>query len=94
MTHSTVSHWDVQEWTDEMEALARDKYVPMLMSVGAQRVQMVRTGERSFAVITEYADQASADGAQQKINAIREQAKQDIPMKLLSSTTGVVFAHS
>jgi hypothetical protein len=76
MTFSTLSHWDTQERTDELEAIARDKYVTMLMSVGAERVQMLRTGERSFAVITDYTDQATAEAAQEKIANIRERAKQ------------------
>ena len=94
MTFSTLSHWDTQEWTDELEAIATDKYLPMLMSVGAERVQMLRTGERSFAVVTDYKDEATAEAAQEKIADIREQAKQEIPMKMLSTTMGAVFAHS
>ena len=37
-----------------MEALAREKYVPLVMSMGASSVKMVQTGEWSFAVITTY----------------------------------------
>ena len=37
-----------------MEALAREKYVPLVMSMGASSVKMVQTGELSFAVITTY----------------------------------------
>jgi len=35
MSYSTISLWDVTGWTDAHKALARDKFVPMIMSVGA-----------------------------------------------------------
>jgi hypothetical protein len=54
MSHVTVSHWTTTEWTDEMETLAKDKFIPLIMSVGAERVRMIRTGELSFCVVTEY----------------------------------------
>ena len=38
MSHATVSHWTTTEWTDEMETLAKDKFIPLIMSVGAERV--------------------------------------------------------
>ncbi len=93
MTYSTVSNWDVTEWTDEMEAIARDKFVPMIMSVGAERVQMVRTGDLSFCVITEYADAKTGESAQSRIAEIRGQAAQELPMTMASASAGAVFAN-
>ena len=54
MSYVTISLWNATEWSDEMEALAREKYVPLVMSMGASSVKMVQTGELSFAVITSY----------------------------------------
>jgi hypothetical protein len=93
MTFATVTHWDITEWNDEMEAMARDKFVPLIMSVGASRVQMIRTGDLTFSVVTEYADAAAAEAAQAKIAEIRAQATQELPMTMASSSAGVVFAH-
>ena len=45
----TVSHWTASEMSDEMIQIAQDKFVPMIMSVGASGVQMVRTGDLSQA---------------------------------------------
>ena len=67
MSYSTISNWNVTSWTDEMEALARDKFVPMIMSSGASKVQMVRTGDLSFSVVTEYEDADKAEKAQSRI---------------------------
>ena len=53
-----------------MEALAREKYVPLVMSMGASSVKMVQTGELSFAVITTYDSEETATAAQERIAEI------------------------
>ena len=92
MGYATISHWETTDWTDELEALARDKFVPLILSQGAARVQMVRTGDRSFSVVTEYSDEAAAMAAQEEIAAIREQAADELPMKMTGVDAGSVFA--
>ena len=92
MAYATVSNWTANEWNDDMEALARDKYVPLVMSVGASSVRMVRTGELTFSVITEYADQATAEAAQARIAEIRSQAAEEMPMAMDGVSGGQVFA--
>ncbi len=94
MSYCTMSHWDCTEWTDEMEAMAKDKYVPLIMAVGASSVKMLRTGDLSFVVLSEYADKAAADAAQAKIAEIRAGAADEMPMKMASVTAGAVFASS
>lgn len=94
MSYCTLSNWTTTEWTDEMEALARDKYVPMVMAVGASSVQMVRTGDNSFTVVTHYADEATAMAAQEKIAAIRSEAADELPMTMADRSGGAVFASS
>ncbi len=93
MAYFSVSHWSATDWTAEMEALARDKYVPMVMALGAQSVDMVRTGDLSFLVVTKYADEAAADSAQARIDAIREEAAGELPMKMSSVHRGPTFAN-
>lgn len=92
MAYSTVSNWTATEWNDELEAIARDKFVPLIKSVGASRVQMIRTGDLTFSVVTEYSDEATANAAQAKIAEIREQAAQELPMTMSSASAGAVFA--
>ena len=60
MAYATASHWVTTEWSDELEAIARNKFVPLIMGCGATGVQMIRTGEYDFTVITHYADEATA----------------------------------
>ena len=92
MGYSSISLWTVKDWTPAMEDTARSKFVPMIMAVGADRVRMVRTGDLSFAVITDYADEAKAMAAQEKIAQIRSQASGDLDMTLASASSGAVFA--
>ena len=33
MSYVTISLWNATEWSDEMETLAREKYVPLVMSM-------------------------------------------------------------
>ena len=61
MSYVTISNWTAtEELTDEMIATANEKFVPMIMSVGASSVQMVRTGDLNMSVVTQYADAAAA----------------------------------
>ena len=92
MSFFTISHWNTTEWNEELEGLAQDKFVPLILAQGATRVRMVRTGELSFSVVTEYTDQAAAEAAQEKIAAIRAQAADELPMTLVGSDGGNVFA--
>ncbi len=92
MTYATVSTWTTDEWNDDLEALGRDKFVPLILSVGATRVQMIRTGDLSFSVVTEYKDEAAASAAQARIAEIRAQAADELPMTMTGSSAGGVFA--
>jgi hypothetical protein len=53
---------------------------------------MIRTGELSFSVVTEYADEATANAAQSKIAEIRAKAAEELPMSMSSAAAGGVFA--
>ena len=92
MSYYSVTHWDTTEWTDEMEALARDKYVPMIKGLGAESVDMVRTGDLSLLIVATYTNAAAADAAQARVDEIRDQATKELPMKMTSGHRGATFA--
>jgi len=92
MSYATVSHWTTTEWTDEMETIAREKFVPLIMSVGANRVRMIRAGDLSFCVVTEYTDAQTAEAAQSKIAEIRSQAANELPMTMADAHGGSIYA--
>lgn len=91
MAFVTVSHWTATEMSDEMIAAATGQFVPMIMSVGASAVQMVRTGELTMCVVTHYSDAATAEAAQAKIAEIRSQAASEFPMTMDSAHAGEVM---
>ena len=90
----TVSHWSATEMSDEMIQTAQDKFVPMIMSVGASGVQMVRTGDLSMMVVTQFSDEATGVKAQEKIADIRSKAAQQFPMTMDGSHAGSVMAEA
>ena len=94
MAYATISHWTTTEWNDDLVAIAQDKFVPLILSCGASRVQMVRTGDMSFSVVTEYANEATAQAAQARIAEIRGQAADELPMSMNGADAGNVFAGS
>jgi hypothetical protein len=76
-----------------MQAIAKDKFVPMILASGASSVNMIRTSELSFAVVTQYPDEATGMAAQQRIAEIRSQAAEELPMTLQSAVAGTVFVN-
>ena len=90
MPFVSVSHWTSTEITDEMIATANEKFIPLIIAVGASGVQMVRTGEQSLSVVTQYPDAETAQTAQAKIAEIREQVASDFPMTMDSAHAGLV----
>mgnify|MGYP001184509602 FL=1 len=91
MSYYTISHWETDEWTDEMEAIAKDKFGPMIMAVGASSVDFVRTGSKAMCVLTKYKDEATGTTALAKIAEIRGQAASTLPVRMVSDVKGSAF---
>jgi hypothetical protein len=90
MSFVSISHWTATEITDDMIAKANEKFIPLVIANGATGVQMVRTGDLSTCVITQYADAAAAQAAQAKVASLREQVAKEFPMTLTSAHGGDV----
>jgi hypothetical protein len=91
MSYFTISHWEADEWNDEMEAMARDQFAPLIMKVGAESVDFIQTGDLTFSVITKYSDEATGVAAGQKIAEIRGQAATQLPVRMVSGVSGTTF---
>ena len=91
MSYYTISHWEADEWTDEMEAIAKDKFGPMIMAVGANSVDIIRTGDKTMSVVTKYKDEATGTAALSKIAEIRGQAASTLPVRMVSDVKGSAF---
>ena len=70
MSYIMISNWSTQEWTTEMDEIGQSKFVPMIMSVGATEVQMVRTGANNLSVISHFTSSEAAAQAKEKIAAL------------------------
>ena len=66
MAFVTISHWIATEMSDELMETAKNKFMPMIMGVGASGVQMIRTGELTVCVVTQYVDAAAAQPSELK----------------------------
>jgi hypothetical protein len=91
MSYYTISYWEADEWTDEMEAIAKDKFGPMIMEVGASSVNFVQTGAKTMCVVTKYKDEATGTAALAKISEIRGQAASTMPIRMVSDVKGSAF---
>jgi hypothetical protein len=92
MTYATVTHWAVSEWSDELDQIGQEKFVPMILSAGAASVSMIRTSESELTVVTFYSDAETARAAQDRIKQIREQAATTLPLRMTSQHDGEVIA--
>ena len=45
MSFYTVSHWEANSWDPEDEVKVKEKYVNMIMSLGAVSVKICKTDE-------------------------------------------------
>ena len=91
MSYYTISRWEADEWADEMEAIAKDKFGPMIMAVGASSVDFVQTGDKTMCVVTKYKDEATGTVALAKITEIRGQAATTMPIRMISDVKGSAF---
>ena len=91
MAYFTISNWEMDEMNDEMEALAKDKFGPLIISCGATSVDFIQTGEMTMSVMTKYADEPTATAAMAKIAEIRGQAASTMPVRMVSDVKGSAF---
>tara|TARA_B100000242_G_C43028920_1_gene479260 strand:+ start:524 stop:808 length:285 start_codon:yes stop_codon:yes gene_type:complete len=92
MSFFTVSHWEAKTWNKEDEAKASEKYIPMILSMGATSVKMCKTDELKFMVITEWSSGEIAKEAAEKIASVRAQASEEFDNVMISSHAGEAFA--
>ncbi len=92
MAYATLSHWTASEWSEDLEHAARQTFVPMILAIGAESVEMIRTGNYSFTVVTRYPDEDTAEAAEHKIATLRSRAASELPITIDAAAAGRVFA--
>ena len=91
MSYFTISHWEADDWTDELEAIAKDKFGPMIMAVGTSSVDFVQTSDKTMVVITKYKDETTGKAAISKIAEIRGKAASTLPVRMVSDVKASAF---
>ena len=66
--------------------------MPALKELGAERVQVIRTSERTFAAISEWPDRESRDAASAAIEAVRDKVKSEDMTRMTGEMLGEVVA--
>ena len=97
MTYAVISNWtstvSIQSTEgDPMRAMARDRFAPGVIALGALNVYFIAITDTSFHVVTIYPDEAAAVAATERQNAIRGEAAAALPVRMVSDVRGNVFA--
>ena len=94
MRYVTITTWELMSGTDFDLTLGkvRERRLPALKELGAERVQVIRTSERTFAAISEWPDRESRDAASAAIEAVRDKVKSEDMTRMTGEMLGEVVA--
>ena len=94
MAYITITTWEMTEGTDFDLALerVRDHRLPALKELGALRVTVIRTSERTTAAISEWPDEETRDAAARMIEAVREKVRTEDHSRMTGEMKGEVVA--
>lgn len=96
MTYVTITTWEIGDGTDYDIVMRgiREKRVPALKALGATRVTIVRTSDRTSAAITEWPDSATRDAAERAISDVREKIHSEDFSRMTGEMRGMVVAQT
>ena len=96
MPYVTITTWEIADGTDYNASIRniRDKRLPALKELGATRVTVVRTSDRTSAAITEWPDQATRDTAEKAIEEVRHKVHHEDFSRMTGEMKGVVVAEA
>ena len=79
MTYAVVTTWEIHDGADWDLFLrnVREQRVPALREMGAERVTVLRTSERTLAALAEWPDKRTRDDAAAMVEAVREKVRTD-----------------
>lgn len=96
MRYVTVTTWELLRGADFDLTLKRvqDRRLPALIELGAERVQVIRTSDRTFAAISEWPDEATRDAAARAIEAVRAKVRSEDMTRMTGEMLGAVVAQA
>ena len=94
MPYVTITTWEIADGTDFDVSLRniREKRLPALKGLGATRVSVLRTSDRTSAAITEWPDLVTRDAAEAAIEAVRAKVHTEDMVRLTGEMKGEVVA--
>jgi len=94
MRYVTITTWETTSGADYDVSLrsVREKRLPALREMGATRVTVVRTSDRTSAVITEWPDEMTRDAAEAAIAAVRDKVSREDMIRMTGEMKGAVVA--
>ncbi|NNE80125.1 MAG: hypothetical protein HKN18_07610 [Silicimonas sp.] len=94
MRYATITTWEVMDGADfdlTMERV-RKKRLPALKELGAERVQVIRTSDRTIAAISEWPDKTTRDTAKEFIERVRKEVRTEDHSRMTGEMLGEVVA--
>jgi hypothetical protein len=94
MPYVTITTWEIADGSDYDVALRniREKRLPALKQLGATRVSVVRTSDRTSAAITEWPDLVTRDAAEHAIQEVRKKVHTEDLSRMTGEMKGQVIA--
>lgn len=94
MRYVTITTWEISEKTDFDVTMRNisEKRLPALKALGATRVTVVRTSDRTSAAITEWPDRMTRDAAEAAIDGVRDKVRHEDMSRLTGEMKGEVVA--
>lgn len=94
MRYVTITTWELTDGADFDLTMERveARRLPALKELGAERVQLIRTSERTVAAISEWPDKASRDTASAMVEKVRGQVRAEDHTKMTGEMKGEVVA--
>jgi hypothetical protein len=94
MRYVTITTWEVLDGADfdlTMERV-RTKRLPALKQLGAERVQVLRTSDRTIAAISEWPDRTTRDTAAEFVERVRKEVRTEDHSRMTGEMKGEVVA--
>ena len=94
MRYITITTWEIADGMDYHVSLRtiEEKRLPALKGLGASRVTVIRTSERTSAVITEWPDEATRHAAELKIDEVRRSVHKEEKIRMTGEMRGEIVS--
>jgi len=94
MSYITITTWEIADGTNFNVSLraVEEKRLPALKALGASRITVIRTSDRTSAAITEWPDKATRDAAELRIDEVRQKIHREDMTRMTGEMKGEIVA--